>query len=50
VDIETGNVTGSDDSQNENEHDNEIENNNQPFIADDNEQPGIVMESEETNP
>jgi hypothetical protein len=61
VDIETGNETGGDDSsdnQNENQNQNqseienesEIESNNQPFITDDDDQLGIVMESGEDTP
>jgi hypothetical protein len=55
VDIETGNETGSDDSsgnenETENENENEIERNNQPFITDDDDQPGIFMESGEDTP
>jgi hypothetical protein len=48
VDIEmTGNETGGDDSQNKNK--NGSEDDNQPFITDDDEHPGM-METEEVNP
>jgi hypothetical protein len=47
VDIDTtGKVTGGDGSQNGNGN----EDDNQPFIADDDEQSGIIMETVEVNP
>jgi hypothetical protein len=59
VDIETGNETGGDDrsdnqnkNQNKNENENEsgTESNNQSFITDNDEQPGVFMESGEGTP
>jgi hypothetical protein len=48
VDTETGNETGGKNDEHEIENENEYNNhNNQPFITDDDEQPGIAMEPED---